>query len=171
MAYWYHVQGWAEVSDRFRAGITGLWVIWQTFSLDQKFSMTLKIAKNSFLFNVSTIGLHHGLQLLVIIFTTCTYHLRIKIIPFFDKTALQAIQISVRFFFDTSLNENQGRFLTTWGHCCPNYHRGWLLSIVMHPLINWNILNSHTKWQCLCAIMASFKAWLWKKFDIFLKAV
>ena len=40
-----NVQGCAEVSDRFRTAITGLWVIWQTFFLDQNFSMRLKITK------------------------------------------------------------------------------------------------------------------------------
>ena len=47
----------------------------------KKVFMTQKIIKKSILFNVSSIGLHHGLWPLATIFANCTQHFSISIIP------------------------------------------------------------------------------------------
>ena len=49
------------------------------FFFDQNFSMRLKITKKSFLFNFSTIGLHHSLQPLEAFILYCTLTVKLLV--------------------------------------------------------------------------------------------
>ena len=70
----------------------------------------------------------------------------------------QLIKVNILINFDSSLDENQWRFRTTWGHARPDHHWGWLLWPQIRPLVNRAILNGDSKYPIILPIESSLNA-------------